>query len=477
MEPEKLPLGPTKDTITVNMGAGGVGDALLGAGAVLALHNDSPGSSITYRVHPDAIPFVRLFDAGYAGLRPQKHDNNRDEPPDRTDRQANLGYSLEVRGKAPIPRWERYARNIGASGWSLPQLRERNRISRVGRDYAGAVVLSPFSTWHNREYHIHAWMTIEKLLADRGYRVVVLDRRDSRFPDRHQAMKSEVVLDASAERVAGILLNAAAMVGNDSGISHLAGIMGCPTIALCGQTTGKDIYGAYPQVRVLQGKLDCNGCWWQSPYDGNRCDSCCANLQTILPVEVVREVDELSLPAIAGHRACVAAEKLGVIRDAIRETNSLLAGDAAEFGVWRGGSAKLIDHFLTGGCRLHLFDTFTGIPHDDPGGAHQTGSFGDTTEADVRAFLEGTRSVFHVGEFPSTVPTEELRFRFVHLDADTYTSTLAGCRYFGPRMVRGGVIVFDDYGWRETPGVQRAVHEAFGANWERRSEYQAMVRF
>src|ERR1035437_2891958 len=41
-----------------------------------------------------------------------------------------------------------------------------------------------------------------------------------------------------------------------------------------------------------------------------------------------------------------------------------LGGDIAEVGVFRGGSAKLICE-VKGSARLHLFDTFEGMPEPD----------------------------------------------------------------------------------------------------------------
>jgi hypothetical protein len=443
--------------------------------AVRGLAEDHPGKHITYRVHRDSIPFIELFDCGAAEIREHDHDHNRDEPPATTDRQMNAGYNtLEVRGRAPIPRWERYRSNIGASKCVLPQLRERERLAELGRAYSGAVVLAPFSSYRDREWNQRSWQELAALLERKAYRVVVVARDEARPLDKFACEK---VVGAGHEELAGLLLNAAAVVGNDSGVAHMAGVMGCPTVVLCAQTTGKDIFGFYPSVRVLQAHaMTCSGCWWQAPYHSATCNPHCPALQTITPAEVVHEVDELVLPAWAGGRACVAAEKLGVLRDAVLKTNGL-PGDVGEFGVWRGGSAKILDRFSSHGA-IHLWDTFTGLPHDDKDeGDHKAGDFADTTEADVRAYLADTRCELHVGLFPETA-VEGIRLRFAHVDMDLYTSTRSVIEYLRRVMVPGGLAVFDDYGWRLCPGVQQAVHEVFGAdNWHRLSEYQCAVRF
>ena len=48
-----------------------------------------------------------------------------------------------------------------------------------------------------------------------------------------------------------------------------------------------------------------------------------------------------------------------------------------------------------------------------------------------------------------------MRFSLVHLDADLYSSTLAGLEFFYPRMVPGGIIIVHDYS--TLPGVAQAL--------------------
>jgi hypothetical protein len=48
------------------------------------------------------------------------------------------------------------------------------------------------------------------------------------------------------------------------------------------------------------------------------------------------------------------------------------------------------------------------------------------------------------------------RWAFVHIDVDLYEATLAALEYFYPRLVKGGVIICDDYGSRLFPGARKA---------------------
>jgi O-methyltransferase len=47
------------------------------------------------------------------------------------------------------------------------------------------------------------------------------------------------------------------------------------------------------------------------------------------------------------------------------------------------------------------------------------------------------------------------------VDADLYTSVRECCEFFWPRMVNGGVVVFDDYGFSNCPGAKKAIDEYF----------------
>lgn len=492
--------------LVIDHGAGGIGDGLLGLCAVAQLSAEHPSEAVEYRVSATALPFVELFD-GYTTLG--KHRRPHSEAPVPGTKQLNAGYQAENRGKYPVPRWERYAKNIGASGVLMPKLREPETVKAAGADLAGCVALLPFSTDRTREWSLQHWLTLEARLHAAGYHTAVL-HSDAKPLVRFAGAK---VAGASAERVAGVLANACCAVGTDSGLAHLAGILGTPTVVLGGSTPVERIFGVYPRVTCLQGGLACSGCCGGTGVAVSgleeRCRASCSNLQSITPERVMQEVDRVWLKETltcdaSGCRTLLTADRLASLRDLAIATNHL-PGDVAELGCFRGGSAKVLFRY-TASAHLWLFDTFAGIPADDaqPGGHHKVGEFA-CAEEDVRAFLlagepEGDwrkpRLTIRRGVFPESIGDngdphdglafdgvafggverhEGVRFRLVHLDADTYQSTAAALAYFAPRMVKGGVIVLDDLGWWACPGVGRACHEA-GFRPERSAEYQGVIR-
>lgn len=156
----------------------------------------------------------------------------------------------------------------------------------------------------------------------------------------------------------------------------------------------------------------------------------------------------------------------------VRETWSLydqlkktagLNGDIAELGVCFGGSAKLICQ-LKKDKRLHLFDTFCGLPKNDFSiNKIKAGEIKGGTLKEVEDYLAGYSNIYYYkGIFPDTaseLKKENLRFSFVHLDADIYEATLDGLKFFYPRMQKSGIILIHDYHVNHLPGVERAVSE------------------
>lgn len=144
-----------------------------------------------------------------------------------------------------------------------------------------------------------------------------------------------------------------------------------------------------------------------------------------------------------------------------------LPGDVAELGVFKGGTAHLLAVRLKGADkRLHLFDTFGGMPEVDRSRDwHRPGDFADTSLESVQNLLNTTgfgMIHWHPGLFPETATgLMDSRFCFVHVDADIYPSVKSACEFFFPRLVPHGVMIFDDYGQVTCPGAKDAVDDYF----------------
>ncbi len=136
-------------------------------------------------------------------------------------------------------------------------------------------------------------------------------------------------------------------------------------------------------------------------------------------------------------------------------------GNFCEVGVYRGGSARIL---AEGGRPLYLFDTFTGLPEVLAVDTHhKKGDFADVSLEKVKEFLKNFDVKIYQGIFPNTSdPIKDKTFSLVHIDVDIYKSALDCCEFFYPRMLPGGIMVFDDYGFPGCPGAKKAIDEYFG---------------
>jgi O-methyltransferase len=145
----------------------------------------------------------------------------------------------------------------------------------------------------------------------------------------------------------------------------------------------------------------------------------------------------------------------------------MLEGAFVECGVFRGGTALLESMVISGrgsGRELHLFDSFQGMPETTEGvDAFGRGDFASTSAQAVAELLSPYPFVrMHVGFIPDTFQGLDLdRIAWAHVDVDIYQSVIDSIEYIYPRLVPGGYLIFDDYGYPSCPGARRAVDESF----------------
>lgn len=175
----------------------------------------------------------------------------------------------------------------------------------------------------------------------------------------------------------------------------------------------------------------------------------------------------LSLVYQMSERSLIDNIRLYILFQLVKYATNLGEGHGVEFGVYRGGSGLLISKVLEKAkpsMILHLFDTFTGMPASDPmKDLHKEGDFSDVSFEDVSNFLSRCRNiVIHKGPFEETITQINIEnLCFAHVDCDIYKSVMDCCCFIYPRIIRGGVIVFDDYGRKSCPGAKIAVDEFF----------------
>lgn len=183
-------------------------------------------------------------------------------------------------------------------------------------------------------------------------------------------------------------------------------------------------------------------------------------------------------------------ERLYAMHQAIQYlVKNNIAGDIVECGVWRGGSTMcaLLELVKLGKTNreVFLYDTFEGMSEPTEKDANLLGKGAQqllnesqkTTEdimwcyapiEDVKKNIESTgypeQKVNYVkGKVEDTIPqTMPGEIALLRLDTDWYESTYHELTHLFPKLVKGGVIIIDDYGhWQ---GAREAVDQYFKEN-------------
>lgn len=141
--------------------------------------------------------------------------------------------------------------------------------------------------------------------------------------------------------------------------------------------------------------------------------------------------------------------------------------DAAiiEVGVWRGGTAALLAKANNNQSIIYLCDTFEGVAKaGEKDNQYKGGEHADTSIETVEKLMkEQGISSYRIlkGIFPDTnadlLDTE--KFKICHIDVDVYESAKDIFNWVWERMIVGGVVVFDDYGFAACAGITQLVNE------------------
>ena len=192
-----------------------------------------------------------------------------------------------------------------------------------------------------------------------------------------------------------------------------------------------------------------------------------------------------NLSAIKGFTMTSNERQVVLLRAVEYLVKNKITGDIVECGVWKGGSMMLIAKRLLqlndSNRKLFLFDTFEGMsePNEkdvsaiDNSTAKELLDKGNRLEGDnvwcyssldeVKANLKKTnypsdKVFYYKGKVEDTLPEPSLgEIALLRLDTDFYESTKHELETLYDKVVKGGVLIIDDYGhWS---GSQKAVDE------------------
>lgn len=134
-------------------------------------------------------------------------------------------------------------------------------------------------------------------------------------------------------------------------------------------------------------------------------------------------------------------------------------GAFVECGVYRGFSMAVVARYVGFEKlrrRMVLYDTFEGIPDEHNQEKRSNAAYQQANARNPNALHEHVLRVFSAypnvrivrGVVPQSFATAcPERIAFLHIDMNSATAEIAALRVLFDRVVPGGMIVFDDYGW------------------------------
>jgi len=134
-------------------------------------------------------------------------------------------------------------------------------------------------------------------------------------------------------------------------------------------------------------------------------------------------------------------------------------GNICEIGCFQGKTSKMMNMVFPHKI-LELYDTFEGVQGVDPTiDVVPNGIFACPLD-EVKAFVGENNVQYFKGFFPNTFDnTKDTKYSFIHSDTDTYIGTKSTLDVMWDRVSVNGILMFDDYIWKDCPGVEKAVHE------------------
>jgi len=133
-----------------------------------------------------------------------------------------------------------------------------------------------------------------------------------------------------------------------------------------------------------------------------------------------------------------------------------LEGDFVECGVNRGGFSRGIIHYIDfekTNKKFYLLDTFCGLSEkyilsEEKQIGRKSGGYEECYEAVKQTFRDFHNVEIIRGAIPDILPKVAIeRVAYLSIDMNSAIPEIAAAEYFWDKMVKGGVIVLDDYNY------------------------------
>jgi len=194
----------------------------------------------------------------------------------------------------------------GPAGYGLSQ-----RINLVRLDFPRYVLLAPFAAGEARNWPQAHWRRLAWLLDQAGSVPVAIGTHDDaeRMQQTFDKSNAYWALDHTPDWVMDAMLGADAVIGLDSGMVHVAGLLRVPTVCLHAHLPPEFLFAHAPTVRSLSPRTSCVHCRWQHDRGFNEgCATQCSALSTVGPEEVMGMLNQVADGEAADSRRWAATE-------------------------------------------------------------------------------------------------------------------------------------------------------------------------
>ena len=134
-------------------------------------------------------------------------------------------------------------------------------------------------------------------------------------------------------------------------------------------------------------------------------------------------------------------------------------GMILDIGCLLGGSGFIMAKINKKGD-THLFDSFKGFKKDD--GLHKKNVFYyddiNFVKRNVRK-LKLQNTFVHKAYFPKKIKFKIRNIKLCHIDVNTYEDTKNVFNFIKKRIIKGGFIIFDDFGIWGVDGIKKFIYE------------------
>jgi O-methyltransferase len=134
--------------------------------------------------------------------------------------------------------------------------------------------------------------------------------------------------------------------------------------------------------------------------------------------------------------------------------------DILDLGCMRGGVGMMMSKINLNG-NTYLIDTFSGFKEEEK--YHKKDIFVFTSISEIEKNIKklNLKKVYILKQkFPNTSKLKNVKkLKLCHIDVNTYRSTKKSYNYVKKKLIKGGIIIFDDYGIFGVEQVTKFVNE------------------